>query len=1207
MFAKIKRVVMLAAVMSLFGLFFYGCGGGGGGGGAAAPGGVAPAPEPGETAMRITGTASVPAGSGVRMASAQSPAALSGLDLIADGKAAIYYIDDNGNIKGNPVASADIINGNFVITLPEDVNSITTDMAVVVSTEAGRIRAFVTSTSGLEVSPVSEYVVYSFTKDQNSLDSFTMERISSAYNQVKAAAAGSSINFSNCANIADAVQALDNDESVKTTMQEQVRISLPYDITASITPSSGTTDDIFTLTCSTTNASYNSMEGRCHVSDSWGGLDGGQKQCSYRAAGSYTPGCRINRLSIDNVDEPVTVGVPAPLSVVASVTPTSGTVADEFVVSCDVTGGSHTWLEIRCDKSDYWFIVESGNSGVCYYMEPGSYTPGCRVDDDVTDNADTPVTIEEAQNNDPRITSLNQSKDVVLTGGDYSLLTAAASDPDGDTLTYSFSSDGGKLIKVNSKKYKFYAEVPGEFRVTLTVTDGRGGSDTADIDITSFGSSELHGGIKGTIDVPRPEGARMAGPTRSANMLGAPVWLRPAPLRDTRRAVRYGRKAAAVSTCEAAEFVKGDIVVRLAAGTSAASIASAHGLSVARQSPGGIALLRGDISGMDAGPAAEYTVAKCTQINSAAGVEYAALNSIHKRRTVPDDPGYGDQWHYPLLQLPQAWGLTTGSDDVVVAVLDTGIVKNHADLDGNLVDGYDFVSGTDLECDGTGGIDSDPEDVADSRCSDGPIPVTSYDHNGYHGTHVAGTVGAESNNGAGVAGVNWNVSIMPVRVLGKGYGTDYDIMQGLLYAGGLSNDSGTTPSRRADIINLSLGGEPGESCPAQYNDIFDRLHAAGVTVFVASGNESSNNALNPLAICNHAAAVGAVDRNSVRTGYSNGGPGLDLMAPGGDSWTNQSDGILSTIRDDENGNDTSYAYYDGTSMATPHAAGVAALVKAAHPSIAPDELVTVLAQTATDLGSPGTDNNYGAGLINAYAAVQAALEMAGGTQPQEPAIHLSATSLDFGDSHDTKQVTITNTGGGALAIYSATDVENSGGDWMSVSYNAGGDSFVLSVHVDRSGLDDGTYTGGIEISSNGGDAEIQVEMRIEGAQPPPPPASCEHDEIYVLAIAPGTCTSDTCDTVAQTEIEAVGGDYMMLEVYDGEHYVVAGTDCNGDSYICDGENDLCGMYPEAHQPLLVSVYSTQFTEGIDIALEDGFLDVAGRGLDFSGMRFRIDR
>ncbi len=1202
-----KKGLTLPAVLMLLATMLYGCGGGGGG--STSPGGIAPAPSPGETATRITGTARVPSGSSAAKASARTTAAVSGLDAIANGLAGLYYLDDNGNLKGRAIATADIVNGNFVITLPSNASTITSNMAVVVSTEAGKIRSFVTGTSGLDVNPISEYVVYSFTKDQNSLESFSIDKLAAAYTKVQTAAAGGNINFSACTTIAEAVQQLDNDETVKMTMQEQVHIALPYSISASVTPTSGTINDTYTLTCGTTNTSYNSMEGRCRTSDSWSLLSNGTKACEYSAAGSYTPGCRINRMSIDNVDAPVTVGEPTPLTVVVSVSPTSGTVDDEYVVTCAVSGGTYSWLEVRCDDSDYWFIVDSGNTGTCFYMEPGTYTPGCRVDEDVVDNTDTPVSVDDAANSEPSITSFTKSKSVVLTGNDYSLLNASASDPDGDTLTYSFSSDGGRLKKVNDKKYKFYADAPGEYSVTLTVTDVRGGTDTKTLGIDSFGSTASQGGIKGTVDLPAAATSRAAGPTRSANMLAAPVMIRPMPLRDTGRRVRYGNKSARISYCESANYINGEVLVKVRPGSDAAAIAGDSGLTVARQSQSGIALLRGNISGMNADEAKQYTVAKCERLNELPGVEYASLNSIHRKKTIPNDPQYGKQWHYPLIQLPQAWGLTTGSSDVVVAVVDTGIVKNHADLKANLIAGYDFVSQTDIECDGTGGIDSDPEDVADSRCASGAIPVTSYDHNGYHGTHVAGTIGAETNNGKGVAGINWNVSIMPVRVLGAGYGTDYDIMQGMLYAGGLPNDSGTLPQRRADIINISLGGEPGESCPAQYNDLFDQLYAAGVTVFVASGNESSNNALNPLAICNHAVAVGAVDRNSVKTSYSNAGPGLDIMAPGGDSMGgSQADGILSTIRDDVNNNDTGYAYYDGTSMATPHAAGVAALVKAANPDITPDQLVSILEQTATDLGAAGTDNQYGAGLINAYAAVRAAIELGDGSQPQDPALQLSATSLDFSASSISMQVTITNTGGGDLVINSITNTENSGGNWMSTSYTSSGDNFILTVNVNRSGLDAGSYTGTIDITSNGGNATIQVAMRVEGSQPP---ATCDNDEIYILAIAPDTCTSDTCDTVSQTQLGAEGGAYSMFEVEAGEHYVVAGTDCNGDSYICDEEVDKCGMYPVSHEPDIVTVQGTQFTEGIDFTLIDDFIESAGAGGAVRGTitarKFRITR
>ena len=222
------------------------------------------------------------------------------------------------------------------------------------------------------------------------------------------------------------------------------------------------------------------------------------------------------------------------------------------------------------------------------------------------------------------------------------------------------------------------------------------------------------------------------------------------------------------------------------------------------------------------------TIAAIKELRRRSDVEYAEPNYIRRTCAVPDDEFYPYQWHYPLISLPEAWEVTTGDPDVIVAVIDTGVVLDHPDLQGQLVDGYDFISDPQISRDGDG-IDPDPDDPGDL----GIQGTTST----FHGTHVAGTVAARSDNGTGVAGVAWNVSIMPIRVLGLGGGTDFDITQGILYAAGLSNSSGTVPAQKADVINMSLGGQ-GLSSAEQ--DAILAAREAGVIVIAAAGNESSN-------------------------------------------------------------------------------------------------------------------------------------------------------------------------------------------------------------------------------------------------------------------------------------------------------------------------------------------------------------------------------
>ena len=210
------------------------------------------------------------------------------------------------------------------------------------------------------------------------------------------------------------------------------------------------------------------------------------------------------------------------------------------------------------------------------------------------------------------------------------------------------------------------------------------------------------------------------------------------------------------------------------------------------------------------GSAKQETLWAIKALKKKAGVAVAEPNYWRQPLAVPNDTLYTEQWHYPQIQLPDAWNVTTGSADVTVAVIDTGILSNHPDFVGQLVGGADLISDTENSGDGDG-ADTDPEDVGDGAMGDGS--------SSFHGTHVAGTVAAATNNGTGVAGVAWNSRIMPIRVLGRFGGSTFDLIQSIRFAAGLSNATGTLPSQAADVINMSLGG--GEFSQSEADAIAD--------------------------------------------------------------------------------------------------------------------------------------------------------------------------------------------------------------------------------------------------------------------------------------------------------------------------------------------------------------------------------------------------
>lgn len=463
-------------------------------------------------------------------------------------------------------------------------------------------------------------------------------------------------------------------------------------------------------------------------------------------------------------------------------------------------------------------------------------------------------------------------------------------------------------------------------------------------------------------------------------------------------------------------------------------------------------------SKMDSRQAKAITLDDAAALFNRPGVLRTSPNLRRYIAKVPNDQHFPAQWHYSLINLPEAWDLTTGSDEVVVAVVDTGVVSAHPDLQGRLAPGYDFISDPASARDGDG-RDPDPEDVGDEYNGPG--------RSSFHGTHVAGTIGASTNNGAGVAGVTWNTRIMPVRALGVGGGTSFDVAEAIRFAAGLPNVSGTLPATPARIINLSIAGEPGEPASREETEAIREATAAGALVICAAGNGGSSRpawpGATPEALC-----VGAVDVQAVRTSHSNYGPTLDLVAPGGTSSADlngdgYSDSVLSTGAVESSGQIVSkYLFSNGTSMAAPQVAGVAALMLAANPALTATELRFILEGTARDLGPAGPDADYGYGLVDAAAAVREALRRTG-----DP--------------------------GSGQAIPGAAPDDGSGGE-----------------------------------------------------------------PIYVVALE-----ADSLAPAAQDETSgAQGFVFDLIGLPPGAYAIYAGTDRDGDGYICDA-GDLCGGLPTA--------------------------------------------
>ena len=649
------------------------------------------------------------------------------------------------------------------------------------------------------------------------------------------------------------------------------------------------------------------------------------------------------------------------------------------------------------------------------------------------------------------------------------------------------------------------------------------------------------------------------------------------------------------SLLSTAEFVPGEMIVRWrtrvsstqsAGKRSPSSIMATHALSKLAGAAGSDWLLKLDrpastlalsqkkSMALQGGPAASLptgtlsvgqmksaTLQAIKRLRADPDVEYAEPNYIRRAQAVPNDPYYALQWHYPMINLPAAWDITTGSNAVTVAVVDTGVLLNHPDLQGQLVAGYDFITDPARAHDGNG-PDNNPDDAGDSDTPGGG--------SSFHGTHVAGTIAAASNNG-GVAGIAWNARIMPVRVLGVGGGTSFDIMQGVLFAAGLANSSNTLPAKRADIINLSLGG--GSFSQAEQN-VYTQARAQGVIIVASAGNEATT-ALSYPASYDGVISVSAVSINKTLASYSNSGAKVDIAAPGGDSGDVNGDGyqdlVLSTGADDTSGTVVyGYTFKAGTSMAAPHVAGVLALMKSVNPSLTPDNIDALLAagRMTIDIGAAGRDNSFGYGLIDALKSVQAAQSNTGTT----PAVLVATPgALNFSPGVSTQTLAISNGGSAPLAITGV--VLTPAGAWLSVTPPAGASGLgSYTVNVTRGMLAAGAYSGSIRLVSAAGSITIPVVMQITSGGVS---ASSDLGQQYILLV-----DADTLDAKYQVTARVSGGVYSFnfTGVAPGTYKLFAGSDADNNDNICD-VGEACGAYLSLDSPVTITVNANR--SGLD--------------------------
>ena len=309
-------------------------------------------------------------------------------------------------------------------------------------------------------------------------------------------------------------------------------------------------------------------------------------------------------------------------------------------------------------------------------------------------------------------------------------------------------------------------------------------------------------------------------------------------------------------------------------------------------------------------------------LRGTAGVRWVRAAHVVRAQRVPNDPLFRAQYALSLIGAPSAWNHATGRrTPVLVAVLDTGVDSQHPDLVGQVRDGADFVDGK--------------ADATDQH---------------FHGTAVAGLIAAASDNGKGIAGLDWGATVLAERVLdANGVGNDCAIAAGIIDA----TDGG------AKVLNLSLGGQD-VACQPIYQETLSYAHDHGALVVVAAGNDGAKgNPVDYPAGCAGAMAVGATDFRDARAAFSEYGPQIAIVAPGVQ--------VLTTLR--RRAGSYGYASLSGTSMSSPIVSGVAALLFSQHPGWTPDQVRARLVQTAKHLGSPGRNDQYGAGRVDAARAL----------------------------------------------------------------------------------------------------------------------------------------------------------------------------------------------------------------------------------------------
>ncbi|MFI1356643.1 S8 family peptidase [Streptomyces sp. NPDC020898] len=463
-------------------------------------------------------------------------------------------------------------------------------------------------------------------------------------------------------------------------------------------------------------------------------------------------------------------------------------------------------------------------------------------------------------------------------------------------------------------------------------------------------------------------------------------------------------------------------------------------------------------------------------------VAYVVPDRLNTPQADPNDTEYSKQWDLfettAGMRVPGAWDTATGTG-VTVAVIDTGYVT-HSDLAANIVAGYDFISDTAVSVDGNG-RDSNPADPGDyyaaNECGAG-IPAST---SSWHGTHVAGTIAAATNNSKGVAGIAYNAKISPLRVLGKCGGYDSDIIDAITWASGGTVSGVPANANVAKVINMSLGG--GGACTSATQTAITNAVNRGTTVVVAAGNSNANASGYSPASCANVISVAALSRTGAKASYSNFGSLVDIAAPGGQTSTGTANGILSTLNSGTQGPSTeSYAYYQGTSMAAPHIAGLAALMKSASSSLTPAQIESAIKTNSRAL--PGAcSGGCGAGLADATKTVQAVTGTGGGTTGTVFSSTTAVSVPDNGSAVESSIAVTGRTGNAPSALAVGVDITHTyRGDLVVTLVAPDGTTYALKASSTSDSADNVSATYTVDASSEVANGTWKLRVQDVAAQ-----------------------------------------------------------------------------------------------------------------------------